>query len=296
MIRLVVSIIILFCLLIFFTSCSDAYEKYQEVILERFSDGELKKETFVVDSSAGSFFTVEYYKSGIVKDCTYFKNSIATGRRYYCNLDDSVVIEASMTNGKLEGKTKWYYASHGEIFCKGQYKNNNKEGNWVYYYPNGTIKINRFYYTSGKPLYERIYDEKGKIKLIIGDPVLSLDFVPDTFPDVNLVGLLNFAELEGVSFAFSTGEYDMHSKSFRTPPIPCDQKFKGDSIFLYKENGVAYKAVVLKDGVNYFAIDFSGKGNKQIGIKWISLDATSKTNDSGIVCCYPIYISNQISQ
>jgi antitoxin component YwqK of YwqJK toxin-antitoxin module len=69
------------------------------------------------------------------------KDSVWT---YFSELDGSVRIRESYSNGKLDGVTRRYYPS-GEISEEVEWKQNVKEGPWNQYYENGVPRLSGHY-------------------------------------------------------------------------------------------------------------------------------------------------------
>lgn len=103
-----------------------------------------------------------YYESGKVKISGTFNKGVPEGiRRYYDengtivsgeNYKDGVLIEKGIydASGYRQGKWKEFYPN-GSIRAEGEYKDDKRIGEWVFYHLNGSIEQKGKYTKDGKP-------------------------------------------------------------------------------------------------------------------------------------------------
>jgi antitoxin component YwqK of YwqJK toxin-antitoxin module len=78
---------------------------------------------------------------------------------YYVD-NDSVAAKLNYTSGRLSGTCAYFY-SNGKIKERGEYKENARIGEWIYYYESG-LESKKINFTAGVPHLIESYDESGK--------------------------------------------------------------------------------------------------------------------------------------
>ncbi|WP_114792000.1 hypothetical protein U0035_09075 [Niabella yanshanensis] len=112
----------------------------------------------------------DYYRIG--KMDTEFVNVKGPFRDYYLN--GKLYLEASITNGNLEGSAVYYYRN-GRVREKGQYKNHRRDGQWSFYYPNGQLQ-KVYQYENDFPLVQEAFTLTGKQTVANGNGYLKTEF------------------------------------------------------------------------------------------------------------------------
>lgn len=117
----------------------------------------------------------DYHSNGIVKiEGSYFNNKPDGIRREFDStgkiikgyvFNEGVLIGEGLLDamGKKQGPWKEYYES-GEIMAKGNYKNGNRVGQWLFYHKNGKIEQEGSFTSKGIPDGEwKYYYETGQV-------------------------------------------------------------------------------------------------------------------------------------
>ncbi len=146
----------------------------QERIVKRYDNGNIQYEGFVVNNTFDSLYK-EYYANGILKGEGYYKNcDYKFNNRSVFRLGCGVGSKKdSISFGKRNGEWKNYYED-GKLKSTTNYFCGIEQGNFYYYFENGTISTIDFYdagdlnisqeYTENKTLQQIIYYDKKIIK------------------------------------------------------------------------------------------------------------------------------------
>ena len=90
-----------------------------------------------------------YDDTGLLKTVFTYKYGAKNGEAY--KFSDSIIIEKEFyANNKLEGEAQSFYAN-GKKKSSGTFKNDYRDGKWLWYHPDGELKLEETY-ISGKVL------------------------------------------------------------------------------------------------------------------------------------------------
>jgi antitoxin component YwqK of YwqJK toxin-antitoxin module len=94
--------------------------------------------------------TTTYFGSGKkMAEGIYVDEKKDSTWRFYSDYDSALLSEESYKNGKKDGITKTYYPGKG-VAEQMTWKNGVKEGPWIQYYTDGTIKMKAIYHNDEK--------------------------------------------------------------------------------------------------------------------------------------------------
>jgi antitoxin component YwqK of YwqJK toxin-antitoxin module len=102
--------------------------------------------------------SVKYYRNKSLSEKLFYKNDIKTGQwsQFYPNGQEC--LKANYTEGKLEGKFEVFF-DNGKPEFTGQYRNDARDGTWLRYNRDGSVK-NRINYVAGHPTNPELYKEE----------------------------------------------------------------------------------------------------------------------------------------
>jgi antitoxin component YwqK of YwqJK toxin-antitoxin module len=103
--------------------------------------------TNIFDQREKDGFIRDYYKSGVVRGETPYKDDMAEGVSTAYYESGELKVEYNSKKGKLEGSVKYYYES-GAVEYEGFYSNDESDGLHRRYYENGNIS-EEIYYKDG---------------------------------------------------------------------------------------------------------------------------------------------------
>jgi antitoxin component YwqK of YwqJK toxin-antitoxin module len=122
--------------------------------------------------------SIKFYSDSTIAEKLYFINDIKQGEWIQYYPDGSVCLKTNYLNGKINGKFE-VWAVNGNIELSGQYKNDSKDGLWIIYNNDRTIKYILEYISgitkdnqldnAGSAYLDSLENNKGKI----ADPELS---------------------------------------------------------------------------------------------------------------------------
>jgi uncharacterized protein len=128
--------------------------------LKKYVDGE---EVIDAPEIARLEVVTEYYETGVISNITTFRNGIPEGvsREYneQGEIEKAVIYAAGNIvgqgimdeEGNKEGLWEEYYLD-GSLRARGNYLNNKKTGEWVYYHENGELEQKGTYDEQGRPV------------------------------------------------------------------------------------------------------------------------------------------------
>lgn len=103
---------------------------------------------------------LSYYENGNKKDSTVYKNNNAIGISYTWFEDGSISVKREMdVDGKGNGKETSYW-QNGKLDFEGIWKNEKRNGLWIYHHFNGN-KSAEVVYENNKMLTSKCFDENG---------------------------------------------------------------------------------------------------------------------------------------
>lgn len=115
-------------------------------------------------------------------------------------------MSQTFKNGKLNGKIFENY-ENGKIHFSGFYKNDLKDGEWIYFYDNGTVKIKESWKENKLVDVSDFFSSKGKVigKKTFKDGTGSVKYFYDSGKPLSLISYKKGIK-EGISKTFSKTE------------------------------------------------------------------------------------------
>ncbi len=141
---------------------------------EYFNRGGLKSEKFALQKGSEDFGFKLYYPDGQVKETgTLQGENQKQGAWLYYDNRGKLYKRAFYTDGKTDSLYVWIYDSTGFLISQGSLNttgsNYNKDGNWIYFHPDGSTKRTEVYapgvFSGNRPMVVNMleYDISGRI-------------------------------------------------------------------------------------------------------------------------------------
>ncbi len=172
---------IIFALLLFGSS-AERTAASQEVLIERYPNGNVHHRIEVDDLRKPHGWSREYTETGILKAERHYTHGIRDGisRLYY--ITGELMTEWIYRNGKRHGPSLGYF-ENGRLKDKGMYQDDLLEGTVVKYYPGGAVKARMHFEHDLLEGESIIYYKNGKVQYIYryfkGLPWTRKDYSPD---------------------------------------------------------------------------------------------------------------------
>lgn len=131
-----------------------------QVIREWYNKSSIKSIKTFTNPEKTNFRYVVFYKDGLLKDSAMFVNGKITGLRKYYEASSGLLHLESYKNGILNGSQKAVFSSGISSF-EGYRKDNQKVGEWKFFYPNGKLITYEYYDSTGRLKYFKKYDQNG---------------------------------------------------------------------------------------------------------------------------------------
>tara|TARA_B100000925_G_scaffold283771_1_gene258003 strand:- start:155 stop:841 length:687 start_codon:yes stop_codon:yes gene_type:complete len=139
------------------------------IIIDRESEEKVEEGGYWVDENEvieryiydGKTYKIIWKKGKLIEAFQDFDKGLF--KEYYSNgiLKTEIFTKDGFQNNNFSEKT--YYMS-GQLKKKGDYKEGEKDGRWMYYHVNGTlIKEQKYSFEEKRLIYEKCWDEDGKI-------------------------------------------------------------------------------------------------------------------------------------
>ncbi len=212
--------LLMFVLLI--TGCqNNTIEEYtdkdgNQVIREWYNKSQIKSIKIFTNPEQTTYRYMVFYRDGLLKDSAMFVNGKITGLRKYYEASSGLIHLENYENGLLNGPQKAIFSS-GVSSYEGFRKNNNKVGEWKFFYPNGKIITYEYYDSTGRLKYFKKYDQNGSNLKTDGDGLISVIIPQTTFRLKESVrGKALIALPVGCSFTLNISDITngINSKSF----------------------------------------------------------------------------------
>ena len=219
----------------------------QEKTEKRYNNGNIRYEGFVVNNTFDSIYK-EYYRNGVLKEegsyknCKYKLNNRSI-LRLGCvvgNNKDSISI------GKRNGEWKSYY-ENGKLKSVSNYFCGIEQGNFYYYFEQGTYK-NVDFYNAGKLIMSQLFYENQTLNEII-------------YYDIKWIKNKSYKTIRTVDF-FENGDY-----ASETIKEEKEDGFEYESYKEYYPNGFLKTENIIIDGERHgICYEYYENGNvKHVG-------------------------------
>ncbi|MCB2221230.1 MAG: hypothetical protein KQI35_12605 [Bacteroidetes bacterium] len=147
-------------------------ETDHQVEEERYGNGQLKSQTYLLNSQGTDYIYTSYYEDGTLMDSMVYKNNKLEGTRVYYDQAIGLKHIENFADGIMQGENKAIYNS-GEISYAGFRHNGEKAGEWQFHYPDGRPITYEFYDSTGRLKYFRKYNESGSYQNSNGDVLID---------------------------------------------------------------------------------------------------------------------------
>lgn len=148
------------------------------VIREWYNKSQIKSIKTFTNPEQTNFRYMIFYRDGILKDSAVFVKGKVTGLRKYYEASSGLLHLENYKNGLLNGPQKAIFGSGISSF-EGYRKDNNKVGEWKFFYPSGKIITYEYYDSTGRLKYFKKYDQDGSTLKTDGDGIINV-IVPQT--------------------------------------------------------------------------------------------------------------------
>ncbi len=170
MLLAVISLIVLY-------SCKNStineYKDRQDhlVMEEVYANNQTKTKIIYLNPDKTDYIYTSYYEDGTLMDSARYVNDSIEGKRIYYDESSDLKHIEHYKNGLLNGVNKAIY-SNGTTSYEGYRLKGNKVGEWIFHYPEGAPITYEFYDSTGRLIYFRKYDERGRMVRTNGNPIL----------------------------------------------------------------------------------------------------------------------------
>lgn len=163
-----------------FFSCNQAKKANQNLLIERYSNGNIKWEASYIGDTLLNGESKEYYETGELKSVGNYKNNKKEGieTEYW---ETGVIKTKSFYKNNLLIDIQTLYYPVGNILAKYHWNDGNKVGSSSTFYANGDVREYSYYSLNGKLIYRIKYDLFRKIESEEGDLTPVINFNNDQF-------------------------------------------------------------------------------------------------------------------
>lgn len=204
--------ILLFAFIVFFTGCRhNTVEEYTDkdghkVIREWYNKSQIKSIKTFTNPDQTNYRYMAFYKDGLLMDSATFVNGKINGTRKYYEASTGLLHTENYRNGMLNGPHKAVFGSGISSF-EGYRKDNQKVGEWKFYYPSGKLITYEYYDSTGRLKYFKKYDKDGSILKTDGSGLIEVVFQQTTFKLSEPVsGSVLIATPDGCSFRLTISD------------------------------------------------------------------------------------------
>lgn len=153
------------------------------VIREWYNKSQIKSIKTFTNPEQTSFWYMTFYRDGLLKDSAVFVNGKVTGLRKYYEANSGLLHLENYKNGLLNGPQKAIFNTGISSF-EGYRKDNNKVGEWKFFFPSGKIITYEYYDSTGRLKYLKKYDQNGSILKTDGEGLIEI-VIPQTAFNIN---------------------------------------------------------------------------------------------------------------
>lgn len=230
------------------------YEKNQQIpytgsVLSHYESGEIKSEKNYKNGEKDGKW-IFYDENGKIDRRKYYKigDLLVKGYNYNPDYDNPIDYRMLSLNygriGEIEvektGKTEKPFYGEDQIYSEGNYKNDKKEGEWIFYDSNNKITA-KGSYKNGEPFGEWIkYDYNGHIEYKENFENISLEEKSINTNQLQNKDEMNYEEIENLYTGESITYYE--SGEIKSKASYKNGKLDGEAITYYKNGGTEYKA------------------------------------------------------
>lgn len=143
------------------------------VIREWYNKSQIKSIKTFTNPEQTNFRYMVFYKDGLLKDSAVFVNGRVTGLRKYYESSSGLMHLENYQNGLLNGPHKAVFSSGVNSF-EGYRKDNNKVGEWKFFYPGGKMITYEYYDSTGRIKYFRKFDQDGQTLKTDGSGLIDI--------------------------------------------------------------------------------------------------------------------------
>lgn len=143
------------------------------VIREWYNKSQIKSIKTFTNPEQTNFRYMVFYKDGLLKDSAVFVNGRVTGLRKYYEVSSGLMHLEHYQNGLLNGPHKAIFSSGISSF-EGYRKDNNKVGEWKFFYPGGKMITYEYYDSTGNLKYFRKFDQDGQTLKTDGSGLIDI--------------------------------------------------------------------------------------------------------------------------
>ncbi|MCD4729336.1 MAG: hypothetical protein K8R74_01960 [Bacteroidales bacterium] len=160
--------ILLSTLVLLFVGCQhNTIEEYTDkegnkVIREWYNKTQIKSIKTFTNPEQTNYRYMVFYKDGLLMDSSTFVDSKISGLRKYYEISTGLLHLENYKNGVMNGPQKAIFSSGISSF-EGYRKDNNKVGEWKFFYPSGKLITYEYYDSTGQLKYFKKYDKNGSI-------------------------------------------------------------------------------------------------------------------------------------
>jgi hypothetical protein len=143
------------------------------VIREWYNKSQIKSIKTFTNPEHTSFRYMTFYRDGLLRDSAVFVNGKVTGLRKYYEASSGLTHLENYKNGLLNGPQRAVFNTGISSF-QGFRKDNNKVGEWKFFFPSGKIITYEYYDSTGRLKYLKKYDENGSILKTDGEGLIDV--------------------------------------------------------------------------------------------------------------------------
>jgi len=171
--------ILLFMFILLFTACKhNTIEEFtdkdgNQVIREWYNKSHIKSIKTFTNPERTSYRYMEFYRDGLLKDSAVFIEGRINGLHKFYDASSGLMHFENYKNGVLNGPQKAVFSSGISSF-EGYRKDNNKVGEWKFYYPDGNMITYEYYDSTGRLKYLKKYDQDGSILKTDGSGLIDV--------------------------------------------------------------------------------------------------------------------------
>lgn len=166
------------CLILFLGCQHNTIEEFTDkdgnkVIREWYNKSQIKSIKTFTNPEQTNYRFMAFYRDGLLMDSSIFVEGRINGLRKYYEANSGLLHLENYKNGLLNGPQKAVFSSGISSF-EGYRKDNNKVGEWQFYYPNGNLITYEFYDSTGRLKYFKKYDKDGSVLKTDGSGLIDV--------------------------------------------------------------------------------------------------------------------------